>query len=124
MSGEAALARNLVSDSAPADCQVISDLHADANSSDFAIGEPRHVVDISDLLNDQVILIRKLSTVVEVANVITPGEAFLRSSGRYTGPSVLARIHPPRVQGSRSIAPGVQNEADIRCARRLRSRGN
>src|ERR1700682_559987 len=91
------LARNLVSDSAPADRQTIPDLHANTNSTDFAIGDPRHVVDIPALLDDQIILIRKLSTVVEVANVVMPGEAFLRPSGRYPRPPVLVRVYPPRV---------------------------
>src|SRR5262249_12261093 len=93
----AVLARNLVSDSAPANCQVIPDLHANTNSTELAIGDPRHVVDISDLFDDQVIFIRKLSTVVEVANVITPSEAFPRPSGRDPRPPIFARVHPPRV---------------------------
>src|SRR6478672_1716296 len=87
----------LVSDSAPADSQPIPDFHADTNSTDFAVADPRHLIAIPDLFDVQVILVGKLAAVVEVANVIMPGEAFLRPPGRDAWPTIFARVHPSRV---------------------------
>src|SRR6185295_19399051 len=112
-------ARDSVSDSAPADGQSIPNLHADTDGSDLAVGNPRHIVDISGLLDQKVVLVRELSAVVKVANVIFAGEAFLRPSGRYARAFVSARVHPPRIQGSRSVALRVKDEADVGCTGRL-----
>jgi len=46
-----------VSDSAPADGQAFFDFHANAKSQDVPIHEPRHFVELRDLLDHQVILV-------------------------------------------------------------------
>lgn len=109
----------LISDSTPADSQSVLHLHADADGTYRAIGDPQYLVGVTDLLNDEVVFIGELATIVEIANVVLPGKALYGASSRYPWPAVLIRKHPPGVQSSRCITLGVQNEADIRDIRSL-----
>src|SRR6478672_5521997 len=95
------------------------DLHANATSAHFASGDPRRVVEVPALLDDQVILIRETSILVKVANMVVPGIALLGPSGCQPFPAVDVLVCPPRIQRSRRIALGIQNKADIQSLLRL-----
>ena len=110
---------SLVSNSAPADGQAMPNLHAHATGADLAVGDPRRVVEVARLLDDQVILVRETPVLVEVANMVMPGIALLRASGRQPFAAVDVLICPSRVQSSRRIALGIENETDIQRALRL-----
>ena len=73
------------------------DLHANATSADLTIGDPRRVVEAPSLLDDQVILIRETSILVEVANMVVPGIALFGPSGRYPFPAVDVLVCSSRV---------------------------
>src|SRR5215203_4917838 len=92
-----AFADGLVSSLAPTDRQPILDLHANTNCCDFALGDPGGFVGTLDLLDHQFVLVRKLSTVKEVANMVLPGKAFAWPSGSYPWPAVRAAVHPSRI---------------------------
>jgi hypothetical protein len=73
------------------------DLHANATSTDLTIGDPRCVVEVPGLLDDQVILIRETSILVELANVVLPGITLLGPSRRHPFPAVDVLVCPSRV---------------------------
>ena len=45
-----------------------------ASRFDLSSHDPRHLVDVIGLFDEQVIFVRELAAVVEVANVVTPGK--------------------------------------------------
>jgi len=69
----------LVCDSAPADSEAFAmcDLHTDSLGTDLAVGNPRNIVEIARRvpLDVEIILIRKLAILEEIANVIATGKA-------------------------------------------------
>ena len=56
--------------------------------------------------------------------MIVTGKARPQPPGRHTRTTVGVGVVPSRLQSSRRIAPGVQNEADIRCIVPLRCLGS
>jgi hypothetical protein len=84
----------LVGNSAPTNGQAILNFHAYAYRLNLAFRDPRHLVDIPGLVDDQVILVRKLSAVVKVANVVFPGEPCFWPPGGNPWAAVLCGVHP------------------------------